>query len=252
MAEISNVFVVTEKPPKLGKITGEAEEASAQIRAFLVQRRQYIRRYADSNVKIPTLAQTMEEGDLDMLAGVALARFRREDQRKHPSEYLQRDREDQASSSSGSGSSDSSDEDGQRGGSNLRKDLEDEGGEEGEEGSNQNVPTATELIDGRLKEFKKQLNSEENILRTLRMMFGPRNILQADILLNEVKMDRHIAPYRSIQHSAQYAAQFEETAKWIQDFAPNSSSIREAFINGVHPPELRRQLKLLKIKNLVY
>ena len=107
MAEISNVFIVTEKPPRLGKIVGKAEEASLQIRAFLVQRLKYIRRYKDSNVKIPTLAQTMEEEDLAMIAGVALARFKKEDQRKHPDEYRQRDLEDQESSSSDNGSSDS-------------------------------------------------------------------------------------------------------------------------------------------------
>ena len=36
MAEVSNVFIVSEKPPQLGRIAGKADEASQQIRAFLV------------------------------------------------------------------------------------------------------------------------------------------------------------------------------------------------------------------------
>ena len=94
MAEVSNVYIVTERPPRLGKIAGTKEAAAKQIRSFFVQRRKYDRRYKDSNVTIPALDKTIEEEDLAQLAGVARAMFKKEDRRNYPDEYRQRELED--------------------------------------------------------------------------------------------------------------------------------------------------------------
>ena len=255
MAEVSNVWIVNEQPPKLGKITGTAEECARQIRDFLILRKKYIRRHKDSNVKIPTLDQMMEEEDLEQLSRVARASFNRQDRRDHPDEYRRRDLEDQESSSdsgtSESGNSDDENGQWQQGGGNLQNDLENEDDEQQEDQhANQNVPTASQLINERLRNFEKQLFSEDSILRMFRIMYGPKDVLQADTLLKQVMMDKNIAPYRSLQHAAEYSAEFEETVSWIKEFEPNSKVVRATFINGVHPPELRRQLTLLQIKKL--
>ena len=253
MAEVSNVYIVTEKPPRLGKVTGKKEEAARQIRNFFIQRRKYIRRYKDSNVKIPTLDQMIEEEDLEQLAGVARAMFKREDRNNYPEEYRQRDLEDQESSSD-SGASESRDcDDGSgRSGGNLQRDLEDEGDEKQseEDGTNQNMRTAAQSISERFKLFEKYLFNEESIKRMFRLMYGPKDILQADDLLRQVKMDKNITPYRSLQYSSEYAVEFEETVSWISEFKPDSKALREAFISGIHPPELRRRLTLLRIKKI--
>ena len=255
MAELSNVIIVTEKPPKLGKITGTTDAACAQIRAFLVLRKKYIRRYKDSITKIPTLDQMMEEEDLEQLSRVAVARFKKQDRRDYPEEYHQRDLEDQESSSdsgtSESGNSDKGDDQPRLGSGNLQTDLENEGDDEGSpQRASQNVRTASQLINDRLRAFEKQLFSEENILRMLRVMYGPKDELQADDLLKQVKMDRNITPYRSLQQSTEYAAKFEETVQWIEEFKPDSKTLRDAFLSGIHPPELKRRLTLLRIKKL--
>ena len=51
----SNVFVLTEQPPLLGKIA--SARAGAQIREFLVARKKYIRRHKDGNVVVSSLDQ---------------------------------------------------------------------------------------------------------------------------------------------------------------------------------------------------
>ena len=61
MATQTNVFVLRETPPELGKIAGTHEEATVQIRVFLLKRRKYIRRHKDGEVKIPTIDKLMEE-----------------------------------------------------------------------------------------------------------------------------------------------------------------------------------------------
>ena len=247
MAELSNFIIVTEKPPKLGKITGTTDAACAQIRAFLVLRKKYIRRYKDSITKIPTLDQMMEEEDLEQLSRVAVARFKKQDRRDYPEEYHQRDLEDQESSSdsgtSESGNSDKGDDQPRQGSGNLQTDLENEGDDEGSpQRASKNVRTASQLINDPLRAFEKQLFSEKNILRMLRVMYGPKDELQADDLLKQVKMDRNITPYRSLQQSTEYAAKFEETVQWIEEFKPDSKTLRDAILSGIHPPELKRRL----------
>ena len=64
MATQTNVFVLRETPPELGKIAGTSEEATVQIRVFLLKRRKYIRRHKVSGVRIPSLAQMMEKEDI--------------------------------------------------------------------------------------------------------------------------------------------------------------------------------------------
>jgi len=73
----SNVFVLTEQPPLLGKIA--SARAGAQIREFLVARKKYIRRHKDSNVVIPSLDQLMEEEDLEQIRVVMTALYLKRD-----------------------------------------------------------------------------------------------------------------------------------------------------------------------------
>ena len=226
-----------------------------QIRVFLLKRRKYIRRHKDSEVKIPTIDKLMEEEDLEQLSRAAVARFKSLDKLAHPEEYRQRDREDEESSDESDDSDEegdeSSDEDDRaRGATNLREALEGEGGEHSDVSSERHTLTAGKLIKNRLRVFEKQVYTEENIIATLRWMYGPKSMVEADNILKACKMNKNVAPYRSLQYSTEYSTKFEETLQWIHDFKPDSKTIRETFIKGVYPPELQQELTLLKIKKL--
>jgi hypothetical protein len=254
MAATSNVFVLHEKPPQLGKIAGTSAEATVQIRVFLIRRRKYVRRYQDSSVEIPTLDKTMEEEDLEQLRRVAVARFKKLDKAAHPEEYRQRDREDEESVEESSDEEDEEedsreDEEGPAyRASNLSREFEEEGNDSAAAKSGRQKLTAGKLIDNRLRSFEKQVYSEENIISTLRWMYGPKSMVEADDILKACKMNQNAAPYRSLQYSTEYVAKFEETLQWIHDFKPDEKTIRTTFIKGVYPEELQRELELLKIK----
>ena len=88
----SNVFVVTEQPPLLGRII--SGRAGAQIREFAMARKRYQRRYQSKNVQMPELSQLMEEEDLELIRVVMTARFQKEDREKFPEQYQRRAREE--------------------------------------------------------------------------------------------------------------------------------------------------------------
>ena len=210
MATTSNLFVLRENPPELGKIVGDAEDAALMIRAFLIKRRKFIKRHKDSEVKIPSLAQMMEEEDLEQISRVAVARFKSLDKMAHPEEYRQRDREDEDNQVNEERSDEDEDEEDEdegsskgdgrtRGGTNLSEVLESESKESSDASSDRYLITAGRLIKNRLIAFEKQVFSEENILATLRWMYGPKSLVQAHELLKSIKMSKNGAPYRSLQ-----------------------------------------------------
>ena len=88
----SNIFVVTEQPPLLGRIV--SERAGLQIREFAAARQKYQRRHQGGNIQIPGLAQLMEEEDLEQIRVVMTARFQKEDREKFPEQYQRRAREE--------------------------------------------------------------------------------------------------------------------------------------------------------------
>ena len=70
---ISNVFVVTEQPPLLGRI--RSQDAGAQIRKFMAERQKYQRRHRKEKEQLPILDQLMEDEDLKQLRVVMTARL---------------------------------------------------------------------------------------------------------------------------------------------------------------------------------
>ena len=90
----SNVFVLSEQPPLLGKIS--SLRAGAQIREFLTARKRYNRRHSGGTVVLPSLQQLMEEDDLEQIRVIMTARFTKEDRERYPVEYVQRDTEEES------------------------------------------------------------------------------------------------------------------------------------------------------------
>ena len=88
----SNVFVVTEQQPLLGRI--RSQDAGAQIRKFMAERQKYQRRHGKGKEQLPTLDQLMEEEDLEQIRVVMTARFSREDRERFPKEYARRAQEE--------------------------------------------------------------------------------------------------------------------------------------------------------------
>ena len=86
----SNISVVTEQPPLLGRIVSER----AGLREFAAARQKYQRRHQGGNIQIPGLAQLMEEEDLEQIRVVMTARFQKEDREKFPEQYQRRAREE--------------------------------------------------------------------------------------------------------------------------------------------------------------
>ena len=88
----SNVFVVTEQPPLLGRII--SGRAGTQIREFAMARQRYQRRYQSKNVQMPELSKLMEEEDLEQIRVVMTARLQKKDREKFPEQYQRRAREE--------------------------------------------------------------------------------------------------------------------------------------------------------------
>ncbi len=65
MASSTNVFVLTDQPPTLGRIDGE--RAREQILEFMREFATYKKRHATNGVLIPQLDQLMTKEDLEML-----------------------------------------------------------------------------------------------------------------------------------------------------------------------------------------
>ena len=89
MAASTNVYVLTEKPPILGRIDGK--RAGEQIQEFLRELAKYTRLHVrDDGVQIAStsyLRQLMEEEDLEMLRVVMTGLFEEDDLALHPDDY---------------------------------------------------------------------------------------------------------------------------------------------------------------------
>ena len=85
MASSTNVFVLTDQPPTLGRIDGE--RAREQILGFLREFATYKRRHAEDGVQIPRLDQLMSEEDLEMLRMMLTGLFEQDDLVLHPEDY---------------------------------------------------------------------------------------------------------------------------------------------------------------------
>ena len=85
MATSTNVYVLTEKPPTLGRIDGK--RAGEQIQEFLRELAKYTRLHVRDGVQIPPLNKLMEEEDLEMLRVVMTGLFEEDDLALHPDDY---------------------------------------------------------------------------------------------------------------------------------------------------------------------
>ncbi len=119
---------------------------------------------------------------MEQIRLVPLSRFIREDREACPEDYKQREQEyedsDNGSSSESEGDSSASEHDSQarrksEGRTNLAEELEREDGESALQ--NMREP-AWKRIENRLDEFKQFIFGEENIISTLRFMYGPKSL----------------------------------------------------------------------------
>ncbi len=255
----SNVFVLTEQPPLLGKIS--SSRAGAQIREFLTARKKYSRRHSGGAVVLPSLQQLMEEDDLEQIRVIMTARFTKEDRERFPLEYAQREVEDEEELDSEEGSDD---EDLARLASiqvgeaftERKKSASRIGKESKEIGENKQVVEntvricAAEKIKKRREEFEKGIFEEKNLMDALRYIYGPKNLVQGMEALRAIRMEASSSPYRSLQESAEYVAQFQEALDWVGNFKPPAKIIKQLFIKGVQPRELQEELSLREIRSL--
>lgn len=259
MATTNNLFVLTEQPPLLGKII--SARAGAQIRDFLMARRKYVRRHGENNMALPSLAQTMEENDLDQIRIVMTARFVRMDREAYSEEYIQREAEEQESDES---EGDESDDDlrrlasiqveetftEQRKSGKKKGKLRKQDNKVSNKKNKDRRVRAAEKIRERRDEFEKSIFEENNLVEALRYIYGPKNLVQGVEFLRAIRMDRGLAPYRSLQEAAEYVARFQEALEWVGEYRPASKVIRQIFIKGIQPQELQEELNLREIRNL--
>ena len=241
-----------------------SERAGLQIREFAAARQKYQRRHQGGNIQIPGLAQLMEEEDLEQIRVVMTARFQKEDREKFPEQYQRRAREE-------ADSDEEEEEEEEEAEEEIKLSKEDLDGlsylsgslklssEESPRGvgipqlaksAKVAVEPAAALIGKRKKTFEAEIFNEENLLAALRIMYGPKNLVQAVEILKNVKMDKSLAPYRSLQGAAEFVSQFDEALLWIKDCRPPSRVIRDIFIKGIQPYDLQQELTLRSLKRL--
>jgi len=85
MATATNVYMLTEKPPTLGRIDGK--RAGDQIQEFLRELAKYVRLHVREGVQIPHLKQLMEQEDVEMLRIVLTGLFEEDERALHPDDY---------------------------------------------------------------------------------------------------------------------------------------------------------------------
>jgi hypothetical protein len=260
----SNVFVLSEQPPLLGKIS--SSRAGAQIREFLTARKRYNRRHSGGTVVLPSLQQLMEEDDLEQIRVIMTARFTKEDRERYPVEYVQRDTEEESDlEEEESDSEEGSDEEDlarlagiqarevftERKKSASRVGNLSRGMSKNKRDSESTVRiSSSEKIKKRREQFEREIFEEKNLLEALRYIFGPKNLVQGVEALRAIRMESNSLPYRSLQESAEYVAHFQETLEWVGDFKPSSKMVKQLFIKGVQPKELQEELSLREIKSL--
>ena len=197
----------------LGRL--KSQSAGEQIREFMANRRRYQRRHGNGREQLPSLEQLMEDEDLEQIRVVMTARFVKEDREKHPEEYQRRVEEE--------ADSEEEEEDDEQ--EEIRKlseelDMLTQLRSEAEPSESSpmsagapkamkaaKTPAAT-LIRNRKAEFEASIFAEENLLAALRMIYGPKNLVQAVEILKAVKMDKNQAPYRSLQNASEYVARY--------------------------------------------
>ena len=257
MATSTNVFVLTDQPPTLGRI--DSTRAGDQIQQFLRDLAKYKRRHEHDGVAIPQLNQLMEEEDLEMLRIILDDLFVQDDKDLHPEEYRVLEDEDEEEQN-----------DLQAMASRRRAaraalrgdpvDLSTTLAEEEAEGSSTRKSIASftrqvqkaraqKAIEERRRAFDKKIFSEESLVAGLRMLYGPQNFQQADAVLKLVKMDKKGPHYRSPQPAIEYIAQFDLALEWIADINLSQKVIIKQFIKGVQPADLSRELELQEFKS---
>jgi hypothetical protein len=192
MAASTNVYVLTEKPPILGRIDGK--RAGEQIQEFLRELAKYTRLHVRDGVQIPSLNKLMEEEDLEMLRVVMTGLFEEDDLALHPEDYRILE-----------GSDDEEPDDAEavalrrraaraalRGETiPLSASLSAAEGTLDEEVSDLLRSAAApprpsrkaqtrKRVDDRRKAFEENSFSEESLLAGLRLLYGPQNLQQAD------------------------------------------------------------------------
>ena len=256
MASATNVFVLTDKPPTLGRIDGE--RAGAQIQQFLRELAKYKRRHAEDGVQIPRLDQLMEEEDLEMLQTMLTGLFEQDDVALHPDDYRIVD-----------GSDDDEEPDDAQAVALRRRaarattrgetiNLSDILTKETEEKASAAAAVTPRLsrktqaqnrIDERRASFEKSMFSEASIIGGLRIVYGPQNFQQAGAILKEIKMEKFVKHYRTPQPAIDYCTRFDTALQWIVDIGLSQKTIIKQFIEGVQPSDLSSELKLREFRD---
>ena len=255
MASTTNVIVVSDKPPSLGRITGD--NPGPQIQESLRDLAQWTRRHAKDGRDLPRMDQLIEEADLSMLRSIQEALFKEDDKVLHPDDYralVEPEVEEQDSAQAMA----------------LRR-LATRAALRGETISLSDVLAASESsesaaeatpvspkpsrkamaqarIDSRHAKLMENIYSEQSLTAGLRMMYGPQTLVQAEEILKEIKMNKGIH-YRNIFPATEYVAQYDSALQWIQDVALPETIIISQFIKGIQPSELARELELRKFSD---
>ena len=232
MASTTNVIVLTDKPPTLGRI--DSERAGGQIQDFMRAYAKFKRRHAKDGVQIPSVEQSMEEEDLDVLQTMLTSLFDQDEKVLHPEDY--RDLE---------GSDDEEElDDAQALAARRRVARAAARGEvislsealpSGEADDKVSAAAATprpsrkkqaqKRIKDRRTTFEENIFSDDSIMGGLRLIYGPQNFQQAGQVLSEIKMKKNGPHYRTSQPAIDYCARYDAALQWITDIPLSQNAI---------------------------
>ena len=232
MASTTNVFVLSDKPPALGRIDGA--RAGEQIQQFLRDRAKYERRHANDGTQIPRIDQLMEEEDLEMLRIMLTGLFGQDDLALHPEDYRildGRDDDEELDDAEAVAMRRRAARAAARGESIPLSDVlpEKATGSAGVAAADPPRPSrkiqAQKRIDDRRAAFEKNIFSEASIIGGLRTVYGPQNFQQAGAVLSEIKMEKKFKHYRTPQPAIDYCVRFDTALQWIADIGLSQNII---------------------------